>query len=125
METKTFQKVKFVYPKNKDSVELMRQYFDEENLPTDFGGKAVLKYDYEEFSRLMAQDDAKFTALYGSNEKLSHATNGYSGAEVAPEPACLAPPASWVTYPWSVILSTKSYLNALVWADNLYNYQPN
>ncbi|PON40487.1 CRAL-TRIO lipid binding domain containing protein [Parasponia andersonii] len=94
LDTKTFHKVKFVYPKNKDSVELMRQYFDEENLPTDFGGKAVLNYDYEEFSRLMAQDDAKSSGLYGSNDKLNHDTNGYAGAEVAPEPTCLAPPAS-------------------------------
>ncbi|XP_062097718.1 uncharacterized protein LOC133803633 [Humulus lupulus] len=87
LDAKTFHKVKFVYPKNKDSVELMKQYFDEENLPTDFGGKAVLNYDYEEFSRLMVQDDAKYVALHSSNEKLSQATNGYSGAEVAPEPA--------------------------------------
>ena len=69
----------------------MSQYFDEENLPTDFGGKAVLNYDYEEFSRLMVQDDAK---SYGTKEKLNHTPNGYSGAEVAPEPTCLALPAS-------------------------------
>ncbi|EXB63950.1 hypothetical protein L484_003333 [Morus notabilis] len=94
LDTKTFHKVKFVYPKNKDSVELMRQYFDEENLPTDFGGKAVLAYDYEEFSRQMALDDAKAAALWGSNEKLNHPTNGYSGAVAAPEPPSLAPPAS-------------------------------
>lgn len=97
LDTKTFHKVKFVYPKNKESVELMRQYFDEENLPTDFGGKAVLTYDYEEFSRQMAQDDAKSAAFWGSisSEKLSHpTTNGYSGAEVAPEPASLTPSAT-------------------------------
>lgn len=97
LDTKTFHKVKFVYPKNKESVELMRQYFDEENLPTDFGGKAVLTYDYEEFSRQMAQDDVKSAAFWGSisSEKLSHpTTNGYSGAEVAPEPASLAPSAT-------------------------------
>ena len=74
----------------------MRQFFDEENLPTDFGGKAVLTYDHDEFSRQMAQDDAKSAAIWGfvSNEKLDHATNGYYGAEVAPEPASLAPTAS-------------------------------
>ncbi|KAF2324570.1 hypothetical protein GH714_015349 [Hevea brasiliensis] len=41
LDAKTFQKVKFVYPKNVDSVELMRSYFDDENLPTEFGGKAI------------------------------------------------------------------------------------
>lgn len=94
LETKTFHKVKFVYPNNNASVELMKQYFDEENLPKEFGGKAILKYDHEEFSRLMAQDDVKTSALWGSGEKLHQATNVYSGAEVAPEPANLALPAS-------------------------------
>ncbi|XWS14581.1 hypothetical protein CRYUN_Cryun35bG0022300 [Craigia yunnanensis] len=48
MDAKTFQKVKFVYPKNEDSVELMRSYFEEENLPTEFGGKAILECNHEE-----------------------------------------------------------------------------
>lgn len=75
MDAKTFQKVKFVYPKDKDSVNLMRQYFDEENLPTEFGGKATLKYDYEAFSRLMIEDDAKSAAMWESDHKLQHPGN--------------------------------------------------
>ncbi|KAF8377941.1 hypothetical protein HHK36_031330 [Tetracentron sinense] len=93
LDSKTFQKVKFVYPKNQDSVELMRSYFDAENLPTDFGGRAKLEYDHEEFSRSMAQDDVKAASLWGF-DKGCHISNGYSGAEVAPEPVRLAPPAS-------------------------------
>lgn len=91
LDAKTFQKVKFVYPKNNDSVELMRSYFDEENLPKEFGGKAMLNYDHEEFTKQMTQDDAKSAALWGFENKLQHAGNGYSGAEVAPEPVSLAP----------------------------------
>ncbi|KAK9270074.1 hypothetical protein L1049_025648 [Liquidambar formosana] len=94
LEAKTFQKVKFVYPKDKESVELMRSYFDVENLPTEFGGKATLEYDHEEFSRLMAQDDVKAASWWGFDENGHHSSNGYSGAEVAPEPVCLAPAAS-------------------------------
>uniref|UniRef100_A0A5B7A2S8 Putative random slug protein 5-like n=1 Tax=Davidia involucrata TaxID=16924 RepID=A0A5B7A2S8_DAVIN len=94
LDPKTFQKVKFVYPKNKDSVELMRSYLDVDNLPTEFGGKATLKYDHEEFSRLMAQDDVKAADFWGSNEKEQHGRNGYSGAEVSPDPTYLASPAS-------------------------------
>lgn len=94
LDAKTFQKVKFVYPKNKDSVELMRTYFDEQNLPKEFGGKALLNYNYEEFSKMMTQDDVKSAALWGLDIKLQQAGNGYSGAEVAPEPVCLAPAAS-------------------------------
>lgn len=87
LEAKTFQKVRFVYPKNKDSVELMSSYFDEENLPTEFGGQATLRYDHEEFSKLMIQDDSKSAALWGFDDKLQCVGNGHFGAEVAPEPA--------------------------------------
>jgi hypothetical protein len=69
LDPKTAQKVKFVYPKSKDSVELMKTLFDMENLPSEFGGKATLKYDHEEFSRLMAQDDVKTAKLWGFDEK--------------------------------------------------------
>ncbi|KAE9603575.1 hypothetical protein Lal_00002197 [Lupinus albus] len=89
LDTKTFQKVKFVYPKNKDSMALMNSYFDEENLPKELGGKSILDYNHEEFSRLMAQDDLKSAAFWGSEDKLpSYIGNGRSGAEVAPDPAC-------------------------------------
>ncbi|GKV29902.1 hypothetical protein SLEP1_g38777 [Rubroshorea leprosula] len=94
LDAKTFQKVKFVYPKNKDSVELMKSYFDEENLPIEFGGKAILQYNHEEFSKMMVQDDVKSANLWGSDDKLQSIGNGHSGAEVAPEPACHAAPAS-------------------------------
>ncbi|EOY14745.1 Sec14p-like phosphatidylinositol transfer family protein isoform 1 [Theobroma cacao] len=94
LDAKTFQKVKFVYPKNKDSVELMRSYFDEENLPTEFGGRAVLQYNHEEFSKQMIQDDIKSANLWGLDDKLQSVGNGHSLAEVAPEPVCLAPPVS-------------------------------
>lgn len=86
LDAKTFQKVKFVYPKNHDSVELMKSYFDDENLPSEFGGKAFLKYDHEEFSKLMTQDDAKNAALWGSDKQLQQVVNKHHGAEVAPEP---------------------------------------
>lgn len=90
LDPKTFQKVKFVYPKNKESLEVMKSLFDVENLPGEFGGKATLKYDHEEFSRMMADDDVKTASYWGLDSKPCHVTNGYSGAETMP----LAPPAS-------------------------------
>ena len=101
LDSKTFQKVKFVYPKNKDSAELMRSYFDVENLPKEFGGNATLEYDHKEFSRLMAEDDMKAARYWGFDDKPCHAVqgcaaqvipvqpihaNGHSKAEVFPEP---------------------------------------
>uniref|UniRef100_A0A2P2L5U6 SEC14 cytosolic factor family protein n=1 Tax=Rhizophora mucronata TaxID=61149 RepID=A0A2P2L5U6_RHIMU len=96
LDPKTFQKVKFVYPKNDDSVQLMRSYFDDENLPIEFGGRAILKYDHEEFSRLMVEDDVKAASFWGFDKKLQQSTNGHHGhgAEVTPETIGLAPPAS-------------------------------
>ncbi|KAI3504779.1 hypothetical protein L1887_26495 [Cichorium endivia] len=69
LDPKTFQKVKFVYPKHKESVELMKSYFDVENLPIEFGGKATMKYDHQEFSKLMIRDDAKASKFWGFDEK--------------------------------------------------------
>ncbi|KAL3643277.1 hypothetical protein CASFOL_014092 [Castilleja foliolosa] len=91
LDSKTFQKVKFLYPKKEDSVELMRTYFDVENLPTEFGGKATLQYDHEEFSRQMAQDDVKSAKLWGLDK---HQSNGFAGVGVAPEPDSLITPVS-------------------------------
>ncbi|KAF6166647.1 hypothetical protein GIB67_005509 [Kingdonia uniflora] len=94
LDTKTFNKVKFVYPKDKDSVELMSSYFDADNLPVELGGKATMQYDHEEFSRMMTQDDIKASNARRSENKLNHTNNGYSRAEVVPEPLPLTPPAS-------------------------------
>ncbi|KAL0907208.1 hypothetical protein M5K25_025762 [Dendrobium thyrsiflorum] len=72
LDPTTFQKVKFVYPKNKESIEIMHKHFDENILPKEFGGRSEAHYDYEEFSRLMAKDDLKsIKAWGGSDEKNS------------------------------------------------------
>lgn len=86
--------MKFVYPKGKESVELMKTFFDVENLPSEFGGQATLKYDHEEFSRMMAEDDVETAKFWGFDEKPCHIKNGLSGAEVMPEPLPIAPIAS-------------------------------
>ncbi|KAI3850236.1 hypothetical protein MKW92_018013 [Papaver armeniacum] len=97
LDPKTIQKVKFVYPNKKDSVDLMKSYFDMDNLPIELGGKANMQYDHEEFSRMMAEDDVKSATFWSGsdNNKLAVVSKGYSGgAEVVPEPLALAPPAS-------------------------------
>jgi hypothetical protein len=65
----------------------MKSLFDMDNLPSEFGGKTTLKYDHEEFSRLMTEEDAKTAKFWGiDDEKPFPTKNGHSGAEVAPEP---------------------------------------
>ena len=83
--------MKFVYPKNKESLELMHKTFDIEVLPVEFGGKSGIEYDHEEFSRLMAKDDVVAASMWSSGEKTNHATSGHSTSEVAPEPSSVAP----------------------------------
>ena len=64
----TSKNTQFVYPKNKESVELMKSYFDMENLPKAFGGNATLEYNHEEFSKLMAEDEKKAAKFWGFDE---------------------------------------------------------
>ncbi|KAI9113091.1 hypothetical protein K1719_015616 [Acacia pycnantha] len=81
LDNKTLEKAKFVYPKEKESIDLMKSYFDEENLPIEFGGKATLKYNHEEYSRLMTQDDLKSAAFWGADDsQSSHVGAGRSSA---------------------------------------------
>ncbi|CAN1225282.1 Phosphatidylinositol transfer protein 3 [Linum perenne] len=94
MDPKTSQKVKFVYPNKKESVEIMSSLFDADNLPKEFGGKATLHYDHEEFSRLMALDDVRTAKFWGLDEKPTLISSNLAGNQVAPEPMALAPPAS-------------------------------
>ncbi|KAF3440794.1 hypothetical protein FNV43_RR19080 [Rhamnella rubrinervis] len=92
LDPRTFQKVKFTYPKDKDSVEIMKTFFDVDNLPSEVGGKATLEYDHVEFSRMMAEDDVKTAKFWGFDDKPCHKTNGHLGPEVVPEPIPIATP---------------------------------
>lgn len=87
IDPKTHLKVKFVYPNDKASSEIMKSYFDTENLPSEFGGNTglSLKYDHEEFSKLMAEDDIKSAKFWNSETKpvAVHDTNGHC---VEPDP---------------------------------------
>ncbi|CAI0383029.1 unnamed protein product [Linum tenue] len=66
LDPMTSQKVKFVYPKrNKESVEVMRLHFDDQNLPAVFGGQGDLQYDHAEFSKMMILDDVKTASFWG------------------------------------------------------------
>ncbi|PHU27020.1 hypothetical protein BC332_05352 [Capsicum chinense] len=91
IDAKTSEKIKFVYPNNKDSMELMKTFFDTENLPSEFGGKATLNYDHEEFSRLMALEDVKTAKFWGFDNVASHNNDDvHSKAKVMPAPMSVA-----------------------------------
>ncbi|XP_047326986.1 phosphatidylinositol transfer protein 3-like [Impatiens glandulifera] len=87
LDAKTIHKVKFVYPMNNESVEVMKSYFDIDNLPSEFGGKATLKYNHDEFSKMMSQDDERSAASWGFTAKNSNSC--LSNVEVTSEPAVI------------------------------------
>lgn len=91
-DPRTYMKIKFVYPNDKASADLMKSLFDTENLPSEFGGKATLVYDHEEFSRLMAKDDVKSAKFWELDNQPCQNTS--SEPEVVPEPVGLASTAS-------------------------------
>ncbi|CAL9039544.1 unnamed protein product [Musa banksii] len=72
LDPKTFEKVKFVYPKKEESMGVLRKSFDFQMLPEDFGGESNVHYDHEEFARLMAKDDAKSAAIWGEDQLPEH-----------------------------------------------------
>lgn len=66
MDPSTVQKMKFVYPNDGQSMEVMKKHFDLDMLPKEFGGMTDIKYDHKEFSKLMRNDDIKMASLWGS-----------------------------------------------------------
>ncbi|XP_071693559.1 CRAL-TRIO domain-containing protein C23B6.04c-like [Rutidosis leptorrhynchoides] len=79
IDPKTYLKIKFVYPNDKVSIELMKSCFDTENLPSEFGGNPNLNlnYDHEEFSKLMFEYDIKSAKFWDSKIEPDHNGNGH------------------------------------------------
>ncbi|CAI9110766.1 OLC1v1010844C1 [Oldenlandia corymbosa var. corymbosa] len=94
VDAKTSEKIHFVYPNNKDSMELMKTFFDSDNLPSEFGGKTTLNYDHEEFSRIMIQEDVKTAKYWGLDTTPLNGSDKNSATLVAPEPESIASAAS-------------------------------
>ncbi|KAF5762321.1 putative CRAL-TRIO lipid binding domain, CRAL/TRIO domain, CRAL/TRIO domain superfamily [Helianthus annuus] len=91
IDPKTYLKIKFVYPSDKASIEVIKSYFDTENLPSEFGGNANfnLKYDHEEFSKLMAEDDIKTARFWDSESERVEETNANAHCVTPLEPETL------------------------------------
>eukprot|EP00249_Psilotum_nudum_P023864 c29012_g1_i2 orf=330-1196(-) len=64
LDSKTSQKVKFVYSKNLESLKLLNELFDTEKLDPAFGGQSPSPYNHAENGKRMQQDDVKKTAYW-------------------------------------------------------------
>ncbi|XP_074570837.1 uncharacterized protein LOC141827481 [Curcuma longa] len=73
MDPKTSQKVKFVYPKNQESMEVMSDFFDLDVLSVEFGGRNKVEYEHEAFSKMMEEDDVKTAKFWDLHHQASTA----------------------------------------------------
>ncbi|KAH7298323.1 hypothetical protein KP509_25G037400 [Ceratopteris richardii] len=64
LDRKTYQKILFVYSNNSESLKVMEELFDLDNLDAAFGGKRTEVYDHEKNGRQMEQDDARLSAYW-------------------------------------------------------------
>eukprot|EP00250_Pteridium_aquilinum_P020225 c24755_g1_i2 orf=230-607(-) len=64
----TYQKARFVYTSDSNSLKMMEDLFDKENVDFNFKGK----YNHTDYARLMQADDSKKTAFWDQ-------ANSYSG----------------------------------------------
>lgn len=79
LDPTTIEKVKFVYPKDEESMKVMHKHIDPEVLPVEFGGKSNVVYNHEEYSELMAKDDIKTACIWAADAQtdgVEHTING-------------------------------------------------
>uniref|UniRef100_A0ACD5X6X3 Uncharacterized protein n=4 Tax=Avena sativa TaxID=4498 RepID=A0ACD5X6X3_AVESA len=92
LDPKSIQKINFVYKDNEESMKTLYKHIDPEVLPVDFGGKNIVVYNHEDYSKLMAKDDMKTASFWA--EDGNHVMNGHSVPEVTPQSSRIAAKAS-------------------------------
>ncbi|WCJ44509.1 Sec14p-like phosphatidylinositol transfer family protein [Euphorbia peplus] len=76
LEPKTFNKVKFVYSDDPNSMKIMEDLFDMEQLESSFGGKDTQGFNINIFAERMKEDDKRMPAAW---------TRGSTPPSVVPE----------------------------------------
>ncbi|TVU45306.1 hypothetical protein EJB05_04813 [Eragrostis curvula] len=94
LDPRSIEKVNFVYLKDEGSMKVMYKYIDPEVLPVEFGGKASVEYNHEEYSELMRKDDVRTASFWDADAKTDHVTNGTLVPEVTPQSSVVAAKAS-------------------------------
>jgi len=84
VDLRTIEKVKFVYPKDEESMKVIHKFIDPEVLPIEFGGKSSVVYNHEEYSELMTKDDTKISSFWATDAQTDHVNHVIDGT-LAPE----------------------------------------
>lgn len=82
LDPKTYQKVKFVYSNNPESLKLLEELFDIDKLDPAFGGKNDAPYNHKENSEKMQQDDIRAAAYWRLEGENLYETSEASGISV-------------------------------------------
>ncbi|KAK4793031.1 hypothetical protein SAY86_023466 [Trapa natans] len=64
LEPKTYNKVKFVYSDDLNSMKIMEELFDMDKLESAFGGNDTSSFDFEKYAERMREDDKKIPAFW-------------------------------------------------------------
>ncbi|KAM3294398.1 hypothetical protein ACQJBY_037340 [Aegilops geniculata] len=92
LDPKSIQKVNFVYKDNEESMKTMYKHIDPEVLPAEFGGKNIVVYNHEDYSKLMTKDDIKTASFWAAD--VNHVVNGGSVSQVIPQSSPIVAKAS-------------------------------
>ncbi|CAM6116131.1 unnamed protein product [Calypogeia fissa] len=68
LDPKTFKKVKFVYTSKPESVKVVDELFDLDELEVPFGGRNPKLYNHQDYANQMKLDDAKTAAYWKLDE---------------------------------------------------------
>lgn len=86
LDPSTVQKMKFVYPNDGQSMEVMKKHFDLDTLPKELGGTVDIKYDHREYSKAMRSDDIKMASFWGSSVEKPSCENVERSSAAATKP---------------------------------------
>ncbi|KAJ6847393.1 random slug protein 5-like [Iris pallida] len=64
LERKTYNKVKFVYPNDHNSLKIMEEHFDMDKLESSFGGNSQVGFNITDYAARMREDDTKMPIFW-------------------------------------------------------------
>lgn len=64
LERKTYNKVKFVYPNDHNSLKIMEEHFDMDKLESSFGGNSQVGFNITDYAARMREDDTKMPLFW-------------------------------------------------------------
>ncbi|CAN6309551.1 unnamed protein product [Urochloa humidicola] len=95
LDSKSIEKLNFVYLNDEESMKVLYKCIDPEVLPVDFGGRNNVEYNHADYSKLMLEDDIKTSSFWADDSKtVNHIANGTFVPDVTHQSSLIAAKAS-------------------------------